>query len=98
MLRMDIDVVINFIFIGVLGLGIIFVLLLFLDLKYQIDKNFEACQNIGMEKKTINNFQTCVDSQGNANIVDFECKGFLWDKQCSVQIIKLQTFGVDING
>ncbi len=87
----------------VLGIGMIItvvvllmiIFFLLIDLNFQFNKEIEACKNIDMEKQEINGFETCVDSQGNANIVKFHCKGLLWNKQCSVQIIKLQTFGVN---
>ena len=77
------------------ALVIMWTAFIFINLAFFDIREFEACEKIGMEKTTINDFDTCVDSQGNANIVKFECQGLLWAKECSARIIKLQTFGVD---
>ena len=55
----------------------------------------QACKDLGMQKKTINNFRTCIEPDGTAHITNFQCKGFLWDYDCKVQFIKLQSFGVE---
>ncbi len=96
---MDIE---DIILVGVLALvmssGLALVVLIMIDNSYQTNAKFQACQDLGMEKKTINNFKTCIEPDGTAHITNFQCKGFLWNYDCKVQFIKLQTFGVDING
>ena len=96
---MDIE---DIILVGVLALvmssGLALVVLIMIDNSYQTNAKFQACQDLGMQKKTINNFKTCVELDGTAHIADFDCKGFLSNTKCKVQFIKLQTFGADYVG
>ncbi len=64
--------------------------------QYQFNAKIKACEDLNMEKKYINSFNTCVDNEGTAHIADFKCEGFLWETECSVRFIKLSTFGVEM--
>jgi len=85
----------------ILTLAIFFLLLIPITTiadSYTREAKRQACQDLGMEKKTINQFTTCVEPNGNAHIAEFTCSGSFSDTKCHVQFIKLQTFGVEING
>ena len=79
--------------VAVLFMGLM--ILVVVDPFFYMSATEQSCQDLGMQKKTINNFQTCVEPDGTAHITNFQCKGFLWNYDCKVQFIKLQTFGVD---
>ncbi|HEC66670.1 hypothetical protein LCGC14_1849330 [marine sediment metagenome] len=68
--------------------------IMFTDTRYNTE-SINACKDLGMEKKTINNFETCIEPDGTAHIVNFQCEGILWNAKCKAQFIKLQTFGVE---
>ncbi len=76
--------------------GFVFIIGSVVNVWYFDDGRDQACTDLGMEKKITNRFQTCIEPDGTAHIVDFKCTGMLWNTKCSVQFIKPQTFGVEV--
>ncbi len=56
----------------------------------------KSCNNIGMvyEKGIAVDFDYCIEPYGNAHFVRFDCVGFFWNKECSVQIINIGDYRV----
>ena len=56
----------------------------------------EACEMIGAKHKIIQETDACLQTDGEAFFVDFECKGLLWAKKCTAQRINIGDFNVRI--
>ena len=88
------------IFIVLIG---IFIVLVFIVLPFAIldDRFFrikkeQSCRNIGMEYElsTNSDFDYCIEPNGNAHFARFDCRGLVWNKECTVQIINIRDFRV----
>ncbi len=77
-----------FMLINIGVLGFIFIFTVF-DSIIESSMIKESCKDIGMEYHSAMDTKFCVDVLGNAHYVKFKCEGFLWDKECTAQIISI---------
>ena len=70
-------------------LGFILIFIVFIDIDIQNDRIRQSCKDIGMEYHVAMGTKFCVDTLGNAHYAKFNCKGTLWNKECTAQLISI---------
>ena len=56
----------------------------------------KACQDLEMEHEYYDEKNFCVDEEGNANYVIFDCKGIFWKKECKAKLISIGDLRVEV--
>ena len=75
-------IILSGLFIGVMVWGI--------NEGFKQDKTKESCENDGMKWNYGDDFDYCIDSDGNANSVTFDCEGLFWNMKCDYRIINME--------